>query len=111
MKSANTATKVRALVGLIKKSELETELARYEALNLQIKELTAQKDRLKNSLVKSYFEKNPTYKNKDGSLVATYLPQDRTCLSNQELKEAFPKIYEEFSYQQTVYMFVVKTIN
>ena len=103
-----TAAARRELVGLIKKSELDVELAKYADVCDQIKTLEAQKDRLKKALVKSYFESKATYSSKDGSINASYMPQNRTQFKNAEFKEAYPKLYTDFSYAQEVHVFTVK---
>lgn len=94
---------------LIKKSGIETELLRYDDLNRQIKTLEAQKELLRKALIKSYFENKSVYESK--ILIATYMPQDRNLFDNKHFKDEYPKLYDEFTYKQTVYILCVKTLN
>ena len=100
--------KATKLVSIIKKSELDTKLSNYKEICESIKALESQKESLRNALIKSYFESNPTYTSKDKLIIASYMPQDRTCFDSKHFKEVNPALYDEFSYTQTVHIFTVK---
>lgn len=89
------------------KSDLEIELAHYNELSIQIKQLESEKERLKKSLINAYFEKNVVFKGK--SFIATYMPQERTNFKNGDFKEVYPDLYDQFSVKQTIYIFSVKS--
>lgn len=89
---------INAIISTIKKSDLESKLLDYKDLCDQIKQLEQNKDRLRKALIKSYFESNSVYISKDGKLIATYMPQDRTLFNSKLFKDGYPKLYDEFSY-------------
>lgn len=99
------------LVGLIAKNNMDTSLTRYMEITDSIKALEAEKAKLKTALIKSYFESNAVYQNKDGSIVASYTAQVRHLFDNEKFKDAHSDMYEEFSYEQTVYYLKVNRGN
>jgi predicted phage-related endonuclease len=92
---------------VIKKSEIESSLLQYRTLNEEIKQLTEAKEKLKKALVKSYFENNPVYMNKDGSVTASYMSLEVTRLDSKLLHEEQPKIYDKYAYTQEEFRFTV----
>lgn len=103
-----TQTKI---IGLIKKSDLDTNLLKYIEITTSIKQLETEKAKLKAALIKSYFEKIPVYQSKDGTIVASYTSQLRNLFDNDKFKDAHADLYDEFSYEQTVMYLTVKRNN
>ena len=101
-------SKKASLTLAIKKSDLESEIENYKELGNGIKALEAKKDRLKQALIKSYFESNGEYVNKEGVTLATYRSQIRQAFSTTDFKEAHPKLYEAFTKPQKLFVFFVK---
>ena len=104
---SNTARKTNLTLA-IKKSDLESEIENYKEIGNEIKALEVKKDRLKQALIKSYFESNEEYVNKDGVTLATYRSQIRQAFSTTDFKEAYPKLYEAFTKPQKLFVFLVK---
>jgi len=104
----SNAARKPSLTVAIKKSDIESEIENYKELSIQIKALEAKKERLKASLVKSYFASNDEYINKDGVTLATYRSQIRQAFSTTDFKEAHPKLYEDFTKPQKLFVFLVK---
>lgn len=96
------------MLSRIKKSNIETELARYKEISEQIKALKEQQDNLKNSLITSYFSRHDEYKNKAGIVLATYKAQIRAILDTVSLRTEQPKIYAKYCNDKTVFTFLVK---
>jgi hypothetical protein len=94
-------------VRVIAKSILEPELIQYKKLSDQIKQLMEEKEKLKKALIKTYFESNHVYANKEGSITASYMPIEVTRLDVKLLQEEQPKMYDQYTYTQEEYRFTV----
>ena len=91
------------LVPLIKKSALEESIAEYDYLGKQIKALEAERNKLRESLIKSHFSNNPEYVDANGVVLAVYSEVERKGFDAKAFAEYDARTYAKFE-TSTKYM-------
>ena len=83
---------------IINFKDLEQSIVDYDYLGKQITALKDQRETLKDSLVLSYFNDQPEYRDCNGILLATYKEVSREYVKGSSLKLALPDVYEKYMY-------------
>jgi hypothetical protein len=87
---------------------IEDQINEYKSLSRSIKELEAQRDKLKKEMITDYFSKYDTYENEKGLVLATYKKSIRISFDQSAFKQHHEMLYTEFLGMKEVATLLVK---
>jgi hypothetical protein len=87
---------------------IEDQINEYKSLSRSIKELEAQRDKLKKEMIADYFSKYDTYENEKGLVLATYKAHEETRFEPKIFELYHKDLYTQFCSTKEVYKFLAK---
>lgn len=88
--------------------DIESSIRQYDEINRHIKTLETEKSKLKEFLINNYFHNHKEYRNKNGIILATYLPQTRSQLKTTDFKRDHPELCATYTEEKTIFTLVIK---
>jgi len=90
------------------RDKIEAQIAECKQIKHDIDVLNAKYDKLKSSLIESYFNDNQEFVGSEGLILATYKTQKRSSFNSVEFKKDHINLYQQYVKEQEIKVFLLK---